>query len=87
MALNNTQVKNAKPLARPYKLADGEGMYLHVQPNGGKYWRLKYRHGGKEKVLAIGTYPALSIVDARKRREKARDLLREGVCSGSGNWR
>ena len=79
MALNNTQVKNAKPEARPYKLADGEGMYLHVQPNGGKYWRLKYRHGGKEKVLAIGTYPALSIVDARKRREKARDLLREGI--------
>ena len=82
MALNNTQVKNAKPDVRPYKLADGEGMFLAVQPNGGKYWRLKYRHGGKERLLALGTYPALSIVDARKRRESARDLLRAGVDPG-----
>jgi len=82
MALNNTQVKNAKPDSRPYKLADGEGMFLLVNPNGGKYWRLKYRYGGKEKSLALGTYPALSIVDARKKRESARDLLRAGVDPG-----
>lgn len=80
--LNNTQVKNAKPEAKPYKMADGEGMFLLVHPNGGKYWRMKYRFDGRERSLALGVYPDISIIEARKRREKARDLLREGIDPG-----
>ncbi len=49
--------KNAKPREKPYKLSDGGGLYLLINPNGSKYWRLKYRHGGKEKNLALGVYP------------------------------
>jgi hypothetical protein len=83
MPLTNTQAKNAKPDAKPYKLADGGGMFLLVQPNGSKYWRLKYRFGGKEKLLALGVYPELSIIEARNRREAARELLREGTDPGA----
>jgi hypothetical protein len=56
MPLTDTAIRNAAPRERPYRLADGEGMYLEVSPAGGKYWRLKYRFGGKEKRLALGTY-------------------------------
>lgn len=83
MPLTNTQAKNAKPDAKPYKLADGGGMFLLVQPNGSKYWRLKYRFGGKEKLLALGVYPELSIIEARQRREAARQLLRNGTDPGA----
>ena len=61
MPLTNTEAKNAKPDAKPYKLADGGGMFLLIRPNGSKYWRLKYRFGGKEKLLALGVYPERSI--------------------------
>lgn len=53
MALTDTKVRTAKPKATPYKLADGGGLFLLVNPNGTRYWRLKYRHGGKEKLLAL----------------------------------
>lgn len=67
------------PQGKPYvRLADGHGMYLEVTAAGGKYWRLKYRHSGKEKRLALGVYPAVSLADARKRRDKARDDLAAG---------
>ena len=57
MPLTDRQIKNAKPTAKPYKLTDGSGLYLQVTPAGGKLWRLKYRVGGKEKLLSIGKYP------------------------------
>ena len=57
MALTDTQARNAKPQAKPYKLADTEGLFLLVTPAGGKLWRLKYRFAGKEKLLALGQYP------------------------------
>ena len=57
MKLNARQVDTAKPKDKPYKLADGGGLYLLIKPNGGKYWRLKYRVAGKEKLLALGVYP------------------------------
>jgi integrase len=79
MKLVATQVKNAKPKVKPYKLADGHGMYLLVNPNGTKYWRLKYRYGGKEKVLALGVYPARSLTAARGKRDEAKTLLDEGM--------
>lgn len=78
MPLTDTAIRNAKPKDKPYKLTDGEGMFLLVQPNGGKYWRLKYRHTGKEKLLALGTYPEISLLDAREKRLAARKLLAEG---------
>ena len=64
----------ACPPGRPVaRLSDEKGMYLEVTAAGGKYWRMKYRHGGKEKRLALGVYPAVSLAQARK----ARDLARE----------
>jgi len=59
--LTDPKVKSAQPKQTAYKLSDGAGLYLLVKPNGGKYWRLKYRFGGKEKVLAFGTYPDVKL--------------------------
>lgn len=64
---------------KPGKLFDGRGLYLDVRPNGSRYWRLKYRHAGKEKLLALGVYPEVGLAEARKRRDSARALLRDGT--------
>jgi len=72
MALTDIKARNARAQDRPYKLFDADGMYLLVQPNGAKYWRLKYRHAGKEKVLALGVFPEISLKKARDRRANAR---------------
>lgn len=82
MSLSELKARNAKPKTKPYKLADGDGMFLLVSPTGGKYWRLKYRIGGKEKLLALGVYPEVSLADARKRRVKAREALAAGDDPG-----
>ncbi|MRS04853.1 DUF4102 domain-containing protein, partial [bacterium] len=82
MSLSDVKVRNAKAAAKQVKLTDGDGMYLLVTPNGGKCWRLKYRFKGKEKTLALGTYPEISLSDARQRREDARKLLANGVDPG-----
>ncbi|WP_114814603.1 tyrosine-type recombinase/integrase [Paraburkholderia kururiensis] len=79
MPLTDVAVRAAKPRERSYKLADGQGMYLEVMPNGSKYWRLKYRIGGKEKRMALGVYPAVSLLEARKAREAVKDTLRAGL--------
>lgn len=83
MKLTDTACKNAKPLEKPRKLSDGAGLYLEIvpngKPNGSKYWRLKYRFAGKEKRLAIGIYPEVSLKEAREKRDKARDLIRDGI--------
>ena len=78
MAIADMQARNAKAKKVPYKLSDGEGMYLLVQPNGSKYRRLKYRVAGKEKVLALGVYPETSLTVARKRRTAAREQVAGG---------
>jgi hypothetical protein len=80
MALTDTFVKNVKPSgsATGEKHADGHGLYLHVK-EAGKYWRMSYRHLGKQKTLALGVYPAVSLAKARKRRDEARELLAEGL--------
>lgn len=75
MPLTDTACKNAKPKDKPYKLADGGGLHLLVKSTGGRYWRMKYRFGGKEKLLAFGTYPDTSLAEAREQRQKARKLL------------
>lgn len=79
MKLSDPKVKKAKPETKPYKMADGGGMYVEVMPNGSKYWRLKYRYAGKEKRLALGVYPAVTLAHARTRRDDARKLLANGV--------
>ena len=76
--LTETAVKQAKPLEKPYKMADGGGLYLEVSSSGSKYWRLKYRFGGKENRLALGVYPAVSIASAREKMRQAKAQLAEG---------
>lgn len=78
MKLTARQVETAKPKDKPYKLADGGGLYLLVNPNGKRYWRLKYRSLGKEKLLAIGVYPDVSLAEARNKREDAKRTLAAG---------
>ena len=78
MALTDVAIRNAKPGAKATKLADGGGMFLLITPAGGKLWRLKYRVDGREKLLAIGTYPEISLGEARRRREEARELIALG---------
>lgn len=78
MKLNARQVDTAKPKDKPYKLADGGGLYLLVNTNGSRYWRLKYRIAGKEKLLAMGVYPDVSLADARSARDKAKKALAAG---------
>ncbi len=80
--LTDTEVRKAKPENNPYKMGDGGGLFLLVNPNGAKYWRLKYRINGKEKALAIGVYPDVSLADARERRGEARKLLAAGTDPG-----
>jgi integrase len=82
MALSDAKVRNAKPQAKPYKIADGEGLFLLVVPSGSKYWRLKYHFAGKEKLLALGVYPDVSLGDARERRGQARKVLAAGGDPG-----
>lgn len=77
--LSDIQIKNAKPRAKTYKLTDGLGLQLEISPAGGKWWRLRYRFEGKEKRISLGTYPEVSLKDARERREVARKLVANGV--------
>lgn len=76
--LTDTKIRNARPRQKPYKLFDGGGLYLHILPSGARYWRLKYRFGSKEKVLALGVYPAVSLKQARAGRDGAREVLEAG---------
>ena len=82
MPLSDTTIPTAKPAAKPQRLFDAGGLYLEVSPAGGKLWRLKYRHGGKEKRLALGAYPDTGLKDARDKRDAARKLLAAGVDPG-----
>ena len=80
--LTDIQVKNSKPKDKPYRLSDGGGMYLLVEPDGAKYWRLDYRHTGKRLTLALGKYNQVSLADAREKRTEARRLLDDGIDPG-----
>lgn len=82
MPLSDVLIKNAKPGPKAQRLFDGGGLYLEVAPSGGKWWRLKYRHDGKEKRLSLGTYPDTSLKDARERRDLARRDLAAGIDPG-----
>ncbi len=82
MPLNARQVETAKPRDKAYKLADGGGLYLMVNTNGSKYWRMKYRFAGKEKKLSFGTYPDISLAQARTKRDEARKTLANDIDPG-----
>lgn len=82
MPLSDTAIRKIKPSDRTQRLFDGGGLYLEVSPAGGKWWRQKYRFLGKEKRLAHGTYPDVSLADAREKRDSARKLLAAGVDPG-----
>ncbi|MEF8699332.1 MAG: integrase arm-type DNA-binding domain-containing protein [Candidatus Accumulibacter sp. UW20] len=77
--LTDTQIRNLKPEARPVKLTDGGGLYLEVTPSGGKHWRYRFRLGGKESLFVIGEYPQVKAADARRRRDDARQLVKQGI--------
>jgi integrase len=79
MALTFFELKAVAAKDKPYKLSDGDGLYLLVQPNGHKFWRFRYRFAGIEKMLALGPFPAVSLADARAKRDEARKRLVEGV--------
>ncbi|MEE4199300.1 Arm DNA-binding domain-containing protein [Erythrobacter sp.] len=78
MALLELQIKKAQPKERPYKLSDGEGLFLLVKPSGSKLWRLKNRFAGKEKLVSFGLYPEVGISAARELRTIAKGALAEG---------
>ncbi|MFN9499583.1 MAG: tyrosine-type recombinase/integrase [Erythrobacteraceae bacterium] len=82
MPLTDVAIRNAKPRAKPYKVGDTLGLFLLVQPSGGKLWRVKYRIDGKEKKLAIGIYPQVGLAEARRRRDAARELVAAGKDPG-----
>ena len=91
MSLTDAKIRTAKPREKSYKLFDGAGLYLEVSPSGGKWWRYKYRHSGKEKRLSFGTYPEVPLATsqnkitgvqatgAREKLEAARQLLAQGI--------
>jgi integrase len=77
--LNDTRVRTIKPSKRPVKLSDSGGLYLLIAPHGSKLWRLAYRFGGKQKSLAMGAYPTITLKAARDNREEAKRLLANGI--------
>ena len=79
MPLTDTAIRNTKPQDKPVKLFDGGGLYLLVNPNGSRWWRLKFRIGGKEKLLSLGVYPEITLKAAREKRDQARALLTQGI--------
>lgn len=79
MPLSDVAIRNTKPIEKTQRLFDGRGLYLEIAPSGGKWWRLKYRYGGKEKRLSLGTYPDTGLRDAREKCDSARRLLAQGI--------
>ena len=83
MPLTDTVVRAARPQAKPTRIYDSGGLYIEVSPTGGKLWRLKYRFETKEKRLALGAYPTVSVKVAREKREEARRALAAGIDPGA----
>lgn len=79
MKLTDKAIKSAEAKEKPYRMADGHGLYIEIMQNGSKYWRLKYRYLAKEKKLAFGVYPETTLAEAREMRDAARKLLKAGV--------
>ena len=90
MALTDTVIRTSKPRSKTFKLFDSAGLYLEVNPGGGKWWRWKYRFGGTEKRLSFGVYPEVSLKSARGKRETARQQIAAGIdpgrCASTPPW-
>ena len=74
VSLTDAKIRKIKPAEKPQKIFNGRGLFLLITPSGGKLWRLKYRSGGTEKLLALGAYPQTSLADARQKRDPSGDL-------------
>lgn len=83
MALTDTSIRNSKPQGKAFKVSDERGLFILVNPNGSKLWRFKYSFEGKEKLLSLGSYPEVSLKDARERRDDARKLLANDIDPGA----
>lgn len=83
MPLTDSAIRNAKPSDKPYKLSDEKGLFLLITPNGSKWWRLKFRIAGKEKLLSLGVYPEVSLKDARKKCSELREAIAGGIDPGA----
>ncbi|GGA41033.1 Arm DNA-binding domain-containing protein [Pelagibacterium lentulum] len=79
MPLSDIACKRAKPKDKPYRLSDGDGLYLRVQTNGSKLWQLRYLYLDKENILSFGQYPLVSLLGARGKRDEAKKLLIAGI--------
>lgn len=79
MPLTDTAIRNAKPRREPFKISDGGGLHLLIQPSGSRLWRLAYRFASKQKTLALGSYPTVSLAKAREGRDNAKRLLADGI--------
>jgi len=79
LPLNDTKIRATEAIDKPVHLFDGGGLFLLVQPKGGKWWRFKYQFAGKTKTISFGTYPEVSLKEARNRREQARSLVAHGT--------
>ena len=77
MALSDAKARSAKPREKAYKLYDTDGLFMLVTPAGGRLWRLKYQFAGREKIMALGSYPNVGLVEARRKRNAARAALTE----------
>lgn len=82
MTLTDVSIRKAAPADKPVRMFDAGGLYLEISPAGGKWWRLKYRYGGKEKRFSLGTYPDTTLARAREKRDEARKLLADGIDPG-----
>lgn len=79
MPLTDSAVRHAQSRDKPYKMADSEGLYIHIMPNGSKHWKMKYRFDGLEKKMSFGPYPRVSLRDARIQRDEARNMITKGI--------
>lgn len=79
MPLTDLEIRRSKPREKPYTLNDGSGLSLLIEPNGSKGWRFRYRFDGKPKMLSLGTYPLVSLTDARQKRDEAKKLVASGI--------
>src|SRR6185312_13441296 len=84
MRLSDTQIRKTAPGPKPQKLSDGDGLYLLIQPNGSRWWRMRYHVNGREKLLSVGTYPEVSLQAARRRRFEIREQVAQGIDPSQG---
>ena len=79
MALSEFPIRKAKPKEKPYRMSDGLGLYLLIQPSGSKLWQMRYRFNNKQNVLSFGRYPTIGLAAARRKRDDAKELIADGI--------